>query len=137
MRYKIKFNIPQLTGHEEQYVIQAMRSSTISGDCNFAHKCQTWFEEKIGCKKAFLVPSCTAALEMAAILLDIQPGDEVIMPSYTFVSSALAYHMHGAKIRFCDIRKDTFNIDEKLQYIDKGGRPVYMIEDGTPIPELG
>ena len=114
MKYKIQFNVPPLTGNEEQYVLQAMRSNKISGDSYFGSKCQTWFEEKTGCKKALLTPSCTAALEMIAILLDIQPGDEVIMPSYTFVSTANAFVLRGAKIVFVDIRPDTMNIDETL-----------------------
>jgi dTDP-4-amino-4,6-dideoxygalactose transaminase len=114
MKYKIIFNRPASTGHEEQYVLQAMRSGQISGDCCFGHKCQTWFEEKLDCAKVLLTPSCTAALEMAAILLDIQPGDEVIMPSYTFVSTANAFVLRGAIIVFVDIRPDTMNIDETL-----------------------
>ena len=110
----IPFNKPPLTGNEQQYVLQAMQSAKISGDGGFGKKCQTWFEEKLGCKKALLTPSCTAALEMAAILFDIQPGDEVIMPSYTFVSTANAFVLRGAKIVFVDIRPDTMNIDESL-----------------------
>tara|TARA_B100000686_G_scaffold350673_1_gene447266 strand:+ start:96 stop:1247 length:1152 start_codon:yes stop_codon:yes gene_type:complete len=114
MKYKVKFNIPPLTGLEEGHIIKAMQSNEISGDCDFGKKCQTWFEEKTGCPKVLLTPSCTAALEMAAILLDIQPGDEVIMPSYTFVSTANAFVLRGAKIVFVDIRPDTMNIDETL-----------------------
>jgi dTDP-4-amino-4,6-dideoxygalactose transaminase len=108
----ISFNKPPLTGNEQQYVLQAMQSNKISGDGYFGKKCQSWFEERLGCPKALLTPSCTAALEMAAILLDIQPGDEVIMPSYTFVSTANAFVLRGAKIVFVDIRPDTMNIDE-------------------------
>jgi dTDP-4-amino-4,6-dideoxygalactose transaminase len=108
----IPFNMPPLTGNEQQYVLQAIQSNKISGDGNFCQKCQTWFEEKLGCKKVLLTPSCTAALEMAAILIDIRPGDEVIMPSYTFVSTANAFVLRGAKIVFVDIRPDTMNIDE-------------------------
>jgi dTDP-4-amino-4,6-dideoxygalactose transaminase len=108
----ILFNKPPLTGNEQQYVLQAMQSNKISGDGYFGKKCQVWFEEKLGCPKTLLTPSCTAALEMAAILLDIQPGDEVIMPSYTFVSTANAFVLRGAKIVFVDIRPDTMNIDE-------------------------
>ena len=92
----------------------AMRSSKISGDGQYTHLCQEWFEKHTGCKKALLTPSCTQALEMAAILLDIQSGDEVIMPSYTFVSTANAFVLRGAKIVFVDIRPDTMNIDENL-----------------------
>lgn len=110
----IDFNHPPYTGNEEQYVLQAMRSNKISGDGYFGKKCQQWFEEYLPCKKALLTPSCTAALEMAALLIDIQPGDEVIMPSYTFVSTANAFVLRGAKIVFVDIRSDTMNIDETL-----------------------
>ena len=108
----IIFNKPPLTGNEQQYVFKAMQSNKISGDGFFGRKCQAWFEEKLGCPKTLLTPSCTAALEMAAILLDMQPGDEVIMPSYTFVSTANAFVLRGAKIVFVDIRPDTMNIDE-------------------------
>uniref|UniRef100_A6VTI5 TDP-4-keto-6-deoxy-D-glucose transaminase n=1 Tax=Marinomonas sp. (strain MWYL1) TaxID=400668 RepID=A6VTI5_MARMS len=110
----IGFNKPPLTGNEQQYVLQAMQSDKISGDAYFGKKCQLWFESTLGCNKALLTPSCTAALEMAAILIDIQPGDEVIMPSYTFVSTANAFVLRGAKIVFVDIRPDTMNIDEML-----------------------
>ena len=110
----IGFNKPPLTGNEQQYILQAMQSDKISGDAYFGKKCQQWFESYLGCKKALLTPSCTAALEMAAILIDIQPGDEVIMPSYTFVSTANAFVLRGAKIVFVDIRPDTMNIDESL-----------------------
>ena len=110
----IPFNKPPLTGNEEQYVIQAMHSPKISGDGDFTEKCHQWFEEKLGCKKVLLTTSCTHALEMAAILIDTKPGDEIIMPSYTFVSTANAFVLRGAKIVFVDIRPDTMNIDETL-----------------------
>lgn len=110
----IVFNKPPYTGNEDQYVLAAMRSGKISGDGHYGHLCQKWFEEQIGCKKALLTPSCTHALEMAALLLDLAPGDEVIMPSYTFVSSANAFVLRGAKIVFVDIRPDTMNMDETL-----------------------
>lgn len=109
----IPFNTPPYTGNEEQYVLQAMRSSKMAGDGPFTKKCQEWFELNLPCKKALLTPSCTAALEMAAILIDIQPGDEIIMPSYTFVSTANAFVLRGAKIVFVDVRPDTMNIDEQ------------------------
>jgi len=110
----IPFNIPPLTDNEQQYVLQAMASPKISGDGLFGKKCQSWFEEKLDCCKALLTPSCTHALEMAALLIDIRPGDEVIMPSYTFVSTANAFVLRGAKIVFVDIRQDTMNLDENL-----------------------
>lgn len=108
----IPFNKPPLTGNEQQYVLQAMRSPKMSGDGPFTQKCQSWFEQNLPCKRALLTPSCTAALEMAAILIDTQAGDEIIMPSYTFVSTANAFVLRGAKIVFVDIRPDTMNIDE-------------------------
>ncbi|BAF72500.1 dTDP-4-amino-4,6-dideoxygalactose transaminase [Sulfurovum sp. NBC37-1] len=108
----IPFNKPPFTGNEEKYVLESMRSSKISGDGAFTKRCTQWFEEKLACKKALLTTSCTHALEMAAMLLDIQEGDEVIMPSYTFVSTANAFVLRGAKIVFVDIRPDTMNIDE-------------------------
>lgn len=108
----IGFNKPPYTGNEDQYVLQAMRSEKISGDGPFTKKCHEWFENNLPCQKVLLTPSCTAALEMAAILLGIQAGDEVIMPSYTFVSTANAFVLRGAKIIFVDIRPDTMNIDE-------------------------
>jgi dTDP-4-amino-4,6-dideoxygalactose transaminase len=108
----IPFNKPPYTGNEDQYIIESIRSSKISGDGEFTKRCQKWFEEKLQCKKALLTTSCTHALEMAAILIDIREGDEVIMPSYTFVSTANAFVLRGAKIVFVDIRPDTMNIDE-------------------------
>ncbi|MDY0121164.1 MAG: dTDP-4-amino-4,6-dideoxygalactose transaminase [Sulfurimonas sp.] len=110
----IPFNKPPLTGNEEQYVLESMKSSKISGDGEFTKRCHQWFEEKLKCKKALLTTSCTHALEIAAILLDIQEGDEVIMPSYTFVSTANAFVLRGANIVFVDIRPDTMNMDETL-----------------------
>jgi dTDP-4-amino-4,6-dideoxygalactose transaminase len=110
----IAFNKPPYTGSEEKYVLEAMHSSHIAGDGVFALKCQEWFERHLECHNALLITSCTHALEMAAILIDIQPGDEVIMPSYTFVSTANAFVIRGARIVFVDIRPDTMNIDETL-----------------------
>ena len=110
----IHFNKPPLTGNEQKYVLEAMGSLKISGDGAFGKRCQKWFEERYGCKKTLLTPSCTHALEMAALLLEIKEGDEVIMPSYTFVSTADAFALRGAKIVFVDIRPDTMNIDERL-----------------------
>ncbi len=110
----IPFNKPPYTGNEEQYVLSAMRSNKISGDGEYGQKCRSWFEQHLACPKALLTPSCTHALEMAALLIGIRPGDEVIMPSYTFVSTANAFVLRGAKIVFVDIRPDTMNIDEQL-----------------------
>ena len=108
----ITFNKPCNTGNEEKYVLESMQSLKISGDGEFTKRCHTWFEEKLNCKKALLTTSCTHALEMTAILLDIQEGDEIIMPSYTFVSTANAFVLRGAQIVFVDIRPDTMNINE-------------------------
>ncbi|WP_345985185.1 dTDP-4-amino-4,6-dideoxygalactose transaminase [Sulfurimonas sp. HSL-1656] len=108
----IPFNKAPYTGNEEPYMLEAVASGKISGDGMFTKKCHEWFETALGCPKALLTTSCTHALEMAAILLDIQPGDEVIMPSYTFVSTANAFVLRGATIVFVDVRPDTLNIDE-------------------------
>ncbi len=107
----INFNVPPYTGNEEKHVLAAMQSHKISGDGDFGKKCQHWFEQNLPCTKALLTPSCTAALEMSAMLLDIGPGDEVIMPSYTFVSTANAFALRGANIVFVDIQRETMNID--------------------------
>ena len=108
----IPFNKPPLTGNEQKYVLESINSSKISGDGGFTKLCHEWFEDKLKCEKVLLTTSCTHALEMAAILLDIKEGDEVIIPSYTFVSTANAFVLRGAKIVFVDIRPDTMNIDE-------------------------
>lgn len=108
----IPFNKPPYTGHEDQFVLTAMQSHKISGDGPFTELCHDWFEQNLPCKKALLTPSCTAALEMAAILIDTKPGDEIIMPSYTFVSTANAFVLRGATIVFVDVHPETMNIDE-------------------------
>lgn len=108
----IKFNIPPVIGTESTYLNEAIYNQRLCGDGPFTKKCQKWFEDNFKSHKVLLTPSCTHALEMAAILLDIQEGDEVIMPSYTFVSTANAFVLRGAKIVFVDIRLDTMNIDE-------------------------
>ncbi|NIY94211.1 dTDP-4-amino-4,6-dideoxygalactose transaminase [Vibrio diazotrophicus] len=109
---KIPFNKPPLVGTEIGYISKAISSNKLCGDGAFGLKCQDWFNEKTGSLKSLLTPSCTHALELASILIDIKPGDEVIMPSYTFVSTANAFVLRGAKIVFVDIRPDTMNIDE-------------------------
>lgn len=116
MIYNIPFNKPHLTGKETHYMYQAVAEGKLSGNGAFTKKCQCFFEERYGFKKCLLTTSCTDALEMAAILCDIQPGDEVIVPSYTFVSSALAFVRAGAKIVFADSMKENPNIDaEKIE----------------------
>ena len=108
----IPFNAPPVVGTELDYMQSAMGSGKLCGDGGFTRRCQQWMEQRFGSAKVLLTPSCTASLEMAAILLDIQPGDEVIMPSYTFVSTANAFVLRGAKIVFVDVHKETMNIDE-------------------------
>lgn len=110
----IPFNIPPHLGQEENYISQAIENHKICGDGEFTKSVSHWLEQKTGCKKALLTTSCTHALEMSALLSDIHSGDEVIMPSYTFVSTANAFVLRGAKIVFVDIRPDTMNIDENL-----------------------
>lgn len=110
----IPFNKPYMTGRELWYIAQAHTNGHLAGDGIFTKKCHEWLEERTGAHKALLTHSCTAALEMAAILADIQPGDEVIMPSYTFVSTANAFVLRGGVPVFVDIRPDTLNIDETL-----------------------
>ena len=110
----IPFNKPPYVGTEPEYMMKAISNRKICVDGEFTKKCNTWIEEKTGTSKALLTTSCTQALEMAALLTDIEPGDEVIMPSFTFVSTANAFVLRGARIVFVDIRPDTQNIDEKL-----------------------
>jgi dTDP-4-amino-4,6-dideoxygalactose transaminase len=111
--YRIPFNKPSLVGKEMEYISQAIMNSHLSGDGTFTRKCHTWLEEHLGVVKALLTTSCTHALEMAAFLLDIQPGDEVIVPSFTFVSTINAFVIRGAQPVFIDIRPDSLNLDEK------------------------
>ncbi len=113
-RYMLSFNRPPFTGKETEYMAQAIANGKICGDGAFTKKCSAWLEENTGAKRALLTTSCTHALEMAALLCGIEPGDEVIMPSFTFVSTADAFVQRGAKVVFVDIRKDTMNLDEKL-----------------------
>ena len=110
----IRFNVPPYVGKETEYMKEAIDSHKICGDGEFTKRCNAWIEEHTGTAKALLTTSGTQALEMAALLSDIQPGDEVILPSYTFVSTANAFVLRGAKLVFVDIRPDTMNIDEKL-----------------------
>jgi dTDP-4-amino-4,6-dideoxygalactose transaminase len=110
----IPFNKPPKTGAEDQFVLQAMSSNKLSGDGYFSDLCCEWFESQLSCQKVLLTPSCTHALEMAAILVGIEPGDEVIMPSFTFVSTANAFVLRGAKIVFVDVEPTTMNINAEL-----------------------
>lgn len=111
---KIPFNKPYVSAEALRHIQNALESSHLSGDGPYTKRCHAWLEAHTGCQKALLTHSCTAALEMAAILLDLEPGDEVIMPSYTFVSTANAFVLRGAVPVFVDIRSDTLNIDETL-----------------------
>lgn len=108
----IPFNKPYMTGKELWYIAQAHANGHLAGDGSFTKRCNAWLEQRTGAHKALLTHSCTAALEMAAILADIQPGDEVIMPSYTFISTANAFVLRGGVPVFVDIRPDTLNLDE-------------------------
>lgn len=110
----ISFNVPPVAGKELIYLEEAIRSKKICGDGAFTKRCSRWLEEQTGSERVLLTTSCTHATELAAILADIKPGDEVIMPSYTFVSTADAFVLRGAKAVFVDIRPDTMNIDETL-----------------------
>lgn len=110
----INFNVPPFTGKEMDYMRQAVENEKICGDGEFTRKCSSWIEERTGTRKCLLTTSCTHALELSALLSDIKEGDEVIMPSYTFVSTADAFVLRGAKPVFVDIRPETMNIDENL-----------------------
>src|SRR6516164_3681319 len=125
----IPFNKPHMTGKELWYVAQAHANGHLAGDGMFGKRCCAWLEQQIGCRRALLTHSCTAALEMSALLADIQPGDEVILPSYTFVSTANAFVLRGGRPVFVDIRPDTLNIDERLieQAITPRTRAIFPI----------
>ena len=110
----INFNVPPYTGKEIEYIKEAVQNQKICGDGPFTKKCNEWIENKTGTAKCLLTTSCTHATELTALLADIREGDEVIMPSYTFVSTADAFVLRGAKVVFVDVRPDTMNIDEKL-----------------------
>lgn len=111
---RLPFNFPHMTGKELSYIAESHFNGMLAGDGPFTKRCHEWLERYTGGYKALLTHSCTAALEMSALLLDIQPGDEVIMPSYTFVSTANAFVLRGAVPVFVDIREDTLNLNERL-----------------------
>ena len=110
----IPFNKPFIAGKELYYVAQAVTFGNLSGDGHFTQRCSNLIKERFGAREVLLTPSCTAALEMAAMLCELEPGDEVIMPSFTFVSTANAFVRVGAKPVFVDIRPDTLNMDDAL-----------------------
>lgn len=114
MNQRIPFNWPHMTGKELYYIAESHFNGRLAGDGPFTKHCHNWLEERTGCSKALLTHSCTAALEMSALLLDIEPGDEIIMPSYTFVSTANAFVLRGGIPVFVDIREDTLNLNEAL-----------------------
>ena len=109
----IPFNVPLVTGTETEYIRQALDSRKLCGDGPFTRQCNAWLENRFGARKALLTTSCSSALDMAALLCGLEPGDEVILPSYTFPSTANAFVLAGARLVFVDIRPDTMNIDEK------------------------
>jgi dTDP-4-amino-4,6-dideoxygalactose transaminase len=110
----IPFNRPYLTGNEFTHIQEAVAAGQLAGNGRFTKQCQAWLERRVGAPRVLLTQSCTAALEMAALLIDLEPGDEVIMPSFTFVSTANAFVLRGARPVFVDIRADTLNLDERL-----------------------
>ena len=108
----VPFNRPHITGREFDYIREAIGRAHLASDGQFSRRCEEWLADAVGCRRALLTQSCTVALEMAALLAGIQPGDEVIMPSFTFVSTANAFVLRGGVPVFVDIRSDTLNIDE-------------------------
>jgi dTDP-4-amino-4,6-dideoxygalactose transaminase len=146
----IPFNVPYTTGREAGYIADAVAAGYLSGNGSFGRRCEEWLQDRVGSTRAFLTPSCTAALELAAILLDLSPGDEVIMPSFTFVSTANAFVLRGAVPVFVDVRPDTLTIDVDAARAAVGERtravvPVHyagvgcdmdgLLELGVPIVE--
>ena len=127
-RYDIPFNKPSLVGNEIEYIVQAVGGGRTSGGGPFTERCQWFLEEALGTAKAMLTTSCTHALEMTALLLNIQPGDEVIVPSFTFVTTVNAFVLRGARSRFVDVRSSTLNMDERLL------EPLIMPETKAIVP---
>ena len=127
---KVPFNIPPYLEESTEHVVEALKSGKVSGRGPYTERAERWLLDKVkNVEGILLTTSCTHALEVAAILLDLEPGDEVIVPSYTFVSSALAFLMHGATLRFCDVRADTANLDEKIleEHITKRTRAIVVV----------
>jgi dTDP-4-amino-4,6-dideoxygalactose transaminase len=137
----IPFNRPYVTGREPEYMAEAVANAHLSGDGEFTKRCRQWLIDRTGASDVLLVHSCTAALEMSAMLADFEPGDEVILPSFTFVTSANAFVLRGAKPVFVDIRPDTLNLDERLVEQAIGPRtkaivPVHYAGVGCDMPRL-
>ena len=126
----ISFNVPPYTGRETEYMKQAVENLHISGDGPFTKKCAEWMQERFGVKRALLTTSGSTALDMAALLCGLERGDEVILPSFTFSSTANSFVMAGAKLVFVDIRPDTMNIDEEL--IEDAITGLQFPEPGSP-----
>lgn len=139
---KIPFNRPYTTGRESAAMAEAVNQAHLSADGSFSQSCRSWLQETLDCPMALLVHSCTAALELSALLLGVGPGDEVIMPSYTFVTTATAFVMRGATPVFVDIRPDTMNLDESLVEAALSARtkaivPVHYAGVGCAMGEIG
>ena len=134
----IQFNVPALAGKEQQYIKQVLKTGKFSGDGLFTKKCEEWLEKKTGAKKVLLTTSGTHALDMAALLARVKGGDEVILPSYTFSSTANAFVLQGAKLVFVDIRPDTMNIDEDLieKAITKKTKVIVVMHNGGVACEM-
>jgi len=128
-QYRIPFNKPPFLGHELDYVNDSIANDHISGDGRYSRRCHAFLEEKLGLRKALLTTSCTHALEMCALLLDIKPGDEIIVPAFTFVSSVNAFVLRGGKPVFADIRPDTLNLDERVlpELINEKTRAIVLV----------
>src|SRR3989337_252184 len=128
--YQIPFNKPSLSGNEFRYMVEAVERGHISGDGEFTRRCEALLEEQLGVRRALLTTSCTHALEMAALLLDLQPGAEFIVPSFTFVSTANAFVLRGARPIFIDVRPDTLNLDEgRLDRLITPRTPAIVLAD--------
>ena len=129
MTYQVPFNRPCFEGNEQRYIAEAIARGHISGDGLFTKKCHAFLEETLGVRKALLTTSCTHALEMCALLLDLKPGDEVIFPSFTFVSTVNAFVLRGVKPVFVDIREDTLSLNERLleQHITTGTKAIVVV----------
>ena len=142
MTWRIPFNRATLTGDELTYVRQAVENGHVAGDGPFGRRCEELLEEAVGCHRALLTTSCTHALELAALLLDLGPGDEVVVPAFTFASTATAFALRGATIRFCDVRPDTLNLDETRLADVVGDRtraivPVHYAGVGCELDAIG
>src|SRR3989338_7654954 len=134
----IPFNKPFLSGKEEKYILDSINSRKLCGDNYFTKRCESFIQQKFQVKRAFLTPSCTDALEMAALLINLKPQDEVILPSYTFSSTANAICLRGAKPIFVDIRQDTFNINENKieEAITNNTKAIFPIAYGGVSPDM-